>query len=85
MATTSGSILASWFLSIRPWNVLAMGVMVLVAMRWLGVPVQAMADPAMWGWLAVPMLVGAAGNLINDFSTSKRTASTSPKRAHWTP
>ena len=82
MATTSpGQSLLHWFLSIRPWNVLAMGVMVLVAMRWLGVPVQAMADRAMWGWLAVPMLVGAAGNLINDFFDVKEDRINKPKRA----
>ena len=82
MATTSpGQSLLHWFLSIRPWNVLAMGVMVLVAMRWLGVPVQALADRAMWGWLAVPMLVGAAGNLINDFFDVKEDRINKPKRA----
>lgn len=82
MATTSpGQSLIHWFLSIRPWNVLAMGVMILVAMRWLGVPVQALADPAMWGWLAVPMLVGAAGNLINDFFDVKEDRINKPKRA----
>ena len=70
-----------WFLSIRPWNVLAMGVMVLVAMRWLGIPVHALADRAMWGWLAVPMLVGAAGNLINDFFDVKEDRINKPKRA----
>ena len=82
MATTSpGQSLLHWFLSIRPWNVLAMGAMVLVAMRWLGVPVQALADHAMWGWLAVPMLVGAAGNLINDFFDVKEDRINKPKRA----
>jgi len=82
MATTSpGQSLLHWFLSIRPWNVLAMGVMVLVAMRWLGVPVQALAGRAMWGWLAVPMLVGAAGNLINDFFDIKEDRINKPKRA----
>ncbi len=82
MATTSpGQSLLHWFLSIRPWNVLAMGVMVLVAMRWLGVPLHVLADRAMWGWLAVPMLVGAAGNLINDFFDVKEDRINKPKRA----
>lgn len=82
MATTSpGQSLLHWFLSIRPWNVLAMGIMVMVAMRWLGVPVHALADRAMWGWLAVPMLVGAAGNLINDFFDVKEDRINKPKRA----
>ncbi|MGB1363088.1 MAG: UbiA family prenyltransferase [Flavobacteriales bacterium] len=82
MATTSpGQSLLHWFLSIRPWNVLAMGIMVLVAMRWLGVPLHVLADRAMWGWLAVPMLVGAAGNLINDFFDVKEDRINKPKRA----
>ena len=46
-----------------------------------GPRVQALADRAMWGWLAVPMLVGAAGNLINDFFDVKEDRINKPKRA----
>ena len=72
--------LGQWFLLTRPWNVLAMGAMVAITQRWMGFPLEELYHVGAFGWIAVPMLVGAAGNLINDFFDLKEDRINKPHR-----
>ena len=70
-----------WLRLTRPWNVLAMGGMVLIVMRWLGSDLTALWQTGQIGWIVVPMLVGAAGNLINDYFDVREDRINKPSRA----
>jgi len=70
-----------WFRLTRPWNVLAMGGMVLIVMRWLERDLTALWHLGQSGWIVVPMLVGAAGNLINDYFDVREDRINKPNRA----
>lgn len=64
----------------RPWNVLAIGAMVAITLHWLGFPLEELWHGGAFGWIAVPMLIGAAGNLINDFFDLKEDRINKPHR-----
>lgn len=70
-----------WAKLTRPWNVLAMGLMVLLVLRWMDYPLEALLHVGRAGWLVVPMLVGAAGNLINDYFDVREDRINKPERA----
>ena len=70
-----------WLRLTRPWNVLAMGGMVWIVMRWLGSDLTALLHVGQSGWIVVPMLVGAAGNLINDYFDVREDRINKPNRA----
>ena len=70
-----------WLRLTRPWNVLAMGVMVWIVMRWLGSDLATLWHLGQSGWIVVPMLVGAAGNLINDYFDVREDRINKPNRA----
>ena len=70
-----------WLRLTRPWNVLAMGGMVWIVMRWLGSDLAALWHLGQSGWIVVPMLVGAAGNLINDYFDVREDRINKPNRA----
>ena len=70
-----------WLRLTRPWNVLAMGGIVLIVMRWLGSDLTALWHVGHSGWIVVPMLVGAAGNLINDYFDVREDRINKPNRA----
>ena len=70
-----------WGKLTRPWNVLAMGLMVLLVLRWMDFPLEALLHVGRAGWLVVPMLVGAAGNLINDYFDVREDRINKPERA----
>jgi 4-hydroxybenzoate polyprenyltransferase len=70
-----------WGKLTRPWNVLAMGLMVLMVLRWMDYPLEALLHVGRSGWLVVPMLVGAAGNLINDYFDVREDRINKPERA----
>ena len=70
-----------WGKLTRPWNVLAMGLMVLLVLRWMDFPLKALLHVGRAGWLVVPMLVGAAGNLINDYFDVREDRINKPNRA----
>ena len=70
-----------WLRLTRPWNVLAMGGMVWIVMRWLGIDLAALWHLGQSGWIVVPMLVGAAGNLINDYFDVREDRINKPNRA----
>ena len=70
-----------WVRLTRPWNVLAMGGMVWIVMRWLGSDSAALWHLGQSGWIVVPMLVGAAGNLINDYFDVREDRINKPNRA----
>ena len=70
-----------WGKLTRPWNVLAMGLMVLMVLRWMDYPLEALLHVGRAGWLVVPMLVGAAGNLINDYFDVREDRINKPERA----
>ncbi|MEY3011105.1 MAG: hypothetical protein RLZZ314_1747 [Bacteroidota bacterium] len=71
-----------WFRLTRPWNVLAMGGVVFAIRRWLGLPTDDLFTFVGAGWLAVPMLIGAAGNLINDYFDIREDRINKPDKAH---
>ncbi|MDA0728735.1 MAG: UbiA family prenyltransferase [Bacteroidetes bacterium] len=71
-----------WFRLTRPWNVLAMGGVVFAIRRWLDLPMEDLATLRGAGWLAVPMLIGAAGNLINDYFDIREDRINKPHKAH---
>ena len=58
-----------------------MGVMVVVIQRWLGISLSAMWKLEHVGWVVIPMLVGAAGNLINDYFDVREDRINKPERA----
>jgi 4-hydroxybenzoate polyprenyltransferase len=70
-----------WLRLTRPWNVLAMGGMVWIVMRWLGSDLTTLWHLGQSGWIVVPMLVGAAGNLINDYFDVREDRINKPNRA----
>ena len=78
---TSTSHFLSWWRLTRPWNVLAMGVMVALVLRWQGFPLGELLHLGRIGWVLVPMLVGAAGNLINDYFDVREDRINKPNRA----
>jgi len=71
----------AWFLTTRPWNVLAMGLVVVVTRHWLGLPLESLGSLGAFGWIAVPMLVGAGGNLINDYFDIREDRINKPSKA----
>ena len=84
MAETNVSPLRSllhWLQLTRPWNVLAMGVMVGVVLRWQGFQMENLLHLGHAGWVLAPMLVGAAGNLINDYFDVREDRINKPQRA----
>ena len=81
MTAKPTSAWAGWIRLTRPWNVLAMGVMVVVIQRWLGISLSAMWKLEHVGWVVIPMLVGAAGNLINDYFDVREDRINKPERA----
>ena len=84
MAETNVSPIRSWlhWLQLtRPWNVLAMGTMVTLVLRWQGFPLSNLLHLGQIGWVLVPMLVGAAGNLINDYFDVREDRINKPERA----
>ena len=70
-----------WLRLTRPWNVLAMGSMVWIVMRWLSSDLAELWHLGQSGWIVVPMLVGAAGNLINDYFDVREDRINKPNRA----
>ena len=84
MAETNVSPMRSWlhWLQLtRPWNVLAMGIMVTLVLRWQGFPLSNLLHLGQIGWVLVPMFVGAAGNLINDYFDVREDRINKPERA----
>ncbi len=81
MTSSSTSHFLSWWRLTRPWNVLAMGVMVALVLRWQGFPLGDLLHLGRIGWVLVPMLVGAAGNLINDYFDVREDRINKPERA----
>ena len=81
MNSSSFSKFLSWWRLTRPWNVLAMGIMVTVVLRWRDFPLSDMLHLGRAGWVLVPMLVGAAGNLINDYFDVREDRINKPERA----
>lgn len=57
-----------------------MGAMVAITQRWLGFPMEELYHVDTFGWIAVPMIIGAAGNLINDFFDLKEDRINKPHR-----
>lgn len=57
-----------------------MGAMVAITQRWLGFPMEELYHLGTFGWIAVPMIIGAAGNLINDFFDLKEDRINKPHR-----
>jgi 4-hydroxybenzoate polyprenyltransferase len=55
--------------------------MVLLVLRWMNYPLEALLHVGRAGWLVVPMLVGAAGNLINDYFDVREDRINKPERA----
>lgn len=80
-APSTASPFFAWLTLTRPWNVLAIGAMVMIIQRWMGFPMAEWATPGAAGWIAVPMLVGAAGNLINDYFDVREDRINKPDRA----
>ena len=70
-----------WLRLTRPWNVLAMGSMVALVLRWQGYPMGDLLHSGKAGWVVVPMLVGAAGNLINDYFDVREDRINKPQKA----
>ncbi|MEC8369034.1 MAG: UbiA family prenyltransferase [Bacteroidota bacterium] len=58
-----------------------MGVMVTLVLRWQGFPLGDLLHLGRIGWVLVPMLVGAAGNLINDYFDVREDRINKPERA----
>ena len=81
MTSSSTSHFLSWWRLTRPWNVLAMGVMGTLVLRWQGFPLGDLLHLGRIGWVLVPMLVGAAGNLINDYFDVREDRINKPERA----
>ena len=81
MTSSSTSHFLSWWRLTRPWNVLAMGTMVTLVLRWQGFPLGDLLHLGRIGWVLVPMLVGAAGNLINDYFDVREDRINKPERA----
>ena len=81
MTAKPTSAWAGWIRLTRPWNVLAMGLMVVVIQRWFGISLSAMWHLEHVGWVVVPMLSGAAGNLINDYFDVREDRVNKPDRA----
>jgi len=81
-STSSRQALWHWFLLTRPWNVLSMGIMVWLVMRWLGHAPESFWTGGQLGWLLVPMLVGAAGNVINDYIDIREDRINKPAKTH---
>ena len=50
-------------------------------LHWQGVELRGLADLGHVGWLLVPMLVGAAGNLINDYFDVREDRISKPEKA----
>lgn len=71
----------AWFLTTRPWNVLAMGLVVAATRHWLGLPWESLGSIGAAGWIVVPMLVGAGGNLINDYFDIREDRINKPSKA----
>ena len=81
MTSSSTSHFLSWWRLTRPWNVLAMGIMVALVLRWRSFPLGDLLHLGRIGWVLVPMLVGAAGNLINDYFDVREDRINKPERA----
>ena len=81
MPSSSTSHFLSWWRLTRPWNVLAMGVMVTLVLRWQGFPLGDLLHLGRIGWVLAPMVVGAAGNLINDYFDVREDRINKPERA----
>ena len=81
MPSSSTSHFLSWWRLTRPWNVLAMGIMVTLVLRWQGFPLGDLLHLGRIGWVLVPMLVGAAGNFINDYFDVREDRINKPERA----
>ena len=81
MNSSSTSQFLSWWRLTRPWNVLAMGIMVTLVLRWRGFPLGDVLHLGRIGWVLTPMLVGAAGNLINDYFDVREDRINKPERA----
>lgn len=58
-----------------------MGIMVTLVLRWQGFPLGDLLHLGQIGWVLVPMLVGAAGNLINDYFDVREDRINKPERA----
>ena len=59
-----------------------MGIMVWLVMRWLGHAPESFWAGGQLGWLVVPMLVGAAGNVINDYFDIREDRINKPTKNH---
>jgi len=81
MTVLASSPFFQWWRLTRPWNVLAMGIMVTLVLRWQGFPLGDLLHLGQIGWVLVPMLVGAAGNLINDYFDVREDRINKPERA----
>ena len=81
MTSSSTSHFLSWWRLTRPWNVLAMGIMVTLVLRWRGFPLVDLLHLGRIGWVLVPMFVGASGNLINDYFDVREDRINKPERA----
>jgi len=81
MTVLASSSFFQWWRLTRPWNVLAMGIMVTLVLRWQGFPLGDLLHLGQLGWVLVPMLVGAAGNLINDYFDVREDRINKPERA----
>ena len=81
MTVLASSSFFQWWRLTRPWNVLAMGIMVTLVLRWQGFPLGDLLHLGQIGWVLVPMLVGAAGNLINDYFDVREDRINKPERA----
>ena len=58
-----------------------MGIMVTLVLRWQGFPLMNLIHLGRAGWVIVPMLVGAAGNLINDYFDVREDRINKPDKA----
>ena len=58
-----------------------MGIMVTLVLRWRDFPLGDLLHLGRIGWVLVPMLVGAAGNLINDYFDVREDRINKPERA----
>ncbi len=58
-----------------------MGIMVTLVLRWQGFPLMDLMHLGRAGWVIVPMLVGAAGNLINDYFDIREDRINKPDKA----
>lgn len=81
MTVLASSSFFQWWRLTRPWNVLAMGLMVGTVMHWQGVEMRGLLHLGRVGWLLVPMLVGAGGNLINDYFDVREDRINKPDKA----